>query len=306
MSYQSFPILDFYPIVWVAHQRPSMLVNEHSVSIWDLFPTENPRGDIALTDVYHTDCQWLQCGLTERSSFEKSARKQNYCHTGWGAARRGLHRHVEQLLRRRRGLSSFVTRSMLYSKTASWMSCLSTTLMSFHSSLSLSSKFHFYGQWRFMQFSIHDATWMWSGVARHRVLPQEVVRLWGFRQADGLRQADQPWARPENLDPGLFIWLSIFVPTPSGETAGIFFTSFASFPINSIQWKYWRFCENIGKLDQLLSKRGPRAGDFDKSEKSLQIFSQSFQTSTRCGDRAEYDAWWQTWGFSQTHTFGFD
>jgi len=29
-----------------------------------------------LTDVYHTDCQWLQCELTERSSFEW---KQNPC-----------------------------------------------------------------------------------------------------------------------------------------------------------------------------------------------------------------------------------
>ena len=250
--------------------------NLRLVSDWE------SEGGIALTDVYHTDCQWLQCELT---SFEKSARKQNYCHTGWGAARRGVHRHVEQLLRRRRGLSSFVTWSMLYSKTASWMSCLSTTLMSSYSSLSFLQIFISMGDDDLCNLvsmmpralSMSMWMWMWSGVARHRLLPQEVVRLWGFRQADGLRKADQPWARPENLDPGLFICLSIFVPTLYG---------FASFPINSIQWKYWRFCENIGKLDQLLSKRGPRAGDFDKSEKSLQIFSQSFQTSTRCGDRA--------------------
>ena len=174
--------------------------NLRLVSDWE------SEGGIALTDVYHTDCQWLQCELT---SFEKSARKQNYCHTGWGAARRGVHRHVEQLLRRRRGLSSFVTRSMLYSKTASWMSCLSTTLMSFYSSLSFLQIFISMGDDDLCNLvtmmpralSMSMWMWMWSGVARHRVLPQEVVRLWGFRQADGLRQADQPWARPENLDP---------------------------------------------------------------------------------------------------------
>ena len=38
-----------------------------------------------------------------------------------------------------------------------------------------------------------------SGVARHCLLPQEVVHLWGQRQAHGLRQTDQSRACSQDL-----------------------------------------------------------------------------------------------------------
>ena len=86
------------------------------------------------------------------------------------------------------------------------------------------------------------ADWQVSpGVARHCLLPQEVVRLRGLRQADGLCQADQPGARPQNLEQAL-PYLSAYLfscQLHQVKLQGIFFRSFGSFPINSILWKYW-------------------------------------------------------------------
>ena len=125
----------------------AMLVNEHSVSIWDLFPTENPRGALhwqmfIIQIVNAFNVNWLKDLVLNGNKIlvrlrGSTTRRASPCWTTSTPTARSV-------------LSSFVTRSMLYSKTASWMSCLSTTLMSFHSSLSLSSKFHFYGRWRFI------------------------------------------------------------------------------------------------------------------------------------------------------------
>ena len=160
--------------------------NLRLVSDWE------SEGGFALTDVYHADCQWLQCKLTERSSFEKSTRKQNPCQVEG--------QHDEACI------------AMLNNFYADGAVCFVL--------FSDQHWCHFIHHYRCLQnfismgdddlcnlvtmmpraLSMSMWMWMWSGVARHRVLPQEVVRLWGFRQADGLRQADQPWARPENLD----------------------------------------------------------------------------------------------------------
>ena len=76
LSYQSFQILDFYPIVWVAHQGRSMLVNEHSFTNWDLFPTENPRGALhwlmfTMQIVNGSNVNWLKDLLLKRAPGNK-------------------------------------------------------------------------------------------------------------------------------------------------------------------------------------------------------------------------------------------
>lgn len=175
--------------------------------------------------------------------------------SGWGAARRGVHRHVEQLLRRRRGLFCLLL----------WPDQCCIRRLHHECHVYQQHWCHFIHHYRCLQnfISMGDddlynlvstmphalsmSMWMWSGVARHRVLPQEVVRLWGFRQADGLRQADQPWARPENLDPPRPIYLTIYFCANSiWWNCGDILHKFCEFSnklypvkILKILWKYW-------------------------------------------------------------------
>ena len=161
-------------------------------------------GGIALTDVYHTDCQWLQCELTERFSFEKSVRKQNPCQVEG--------QHDEACIAM---LNNFYADGAVCLLLWPDQCCIRRPHHECHAYQQHWCHFihHYRSLQNFISMGDDDLCnlvsmmpralsmwmWTWSGVARHRVLPQEVVRLWGFRQADGLRQADQSRARPQDL-----------------------------------------------------------------------------------------------------------